>query len=224
MPVTLGAGGYVDGLTAYTADAGSDRQLIFLAMWEVGFTGSAVITALTYGGVAMTKVTGIVLANRQGCSIWRLSEASIPAGANNFVPTHTNPPGVQIRYTACTLIDVDQTTPVADSGTDSETAIKVVQVDLTVSADSYSIANASDADNNATETWTLPYTERKGESVNGVRVSIGDNSESSGGISSAICTFTGAAARTVMSAANFAPVSAPPTVSIIYPCCAQLIS
>ena len=118
--------GWTTGLTK-TVSAGTNRCLIVIACQENGTTYRD-ITAVTYGGRAMTQVTQIVVGGGSVFSatieIWMLLEAQIALAANTtIIPTYGAATQVEYcqTFSAAVFQNVDQTVPV--SSTQSSGAI-----------------------------------------------------------------------------------------------------
>jgi hypothetical protein len=108
-PVTL-LGSWSTGLT-HTAEAGSDRLLVFVAGYEDG--ASPTLSTVTYGGQTLTKVNDVTTGttNIAHVEIWILDESGIAAASGStFVPTWTSAPANPM-YAHAFFADVDQTTP-----------------------------------------------------------------------------------------------------------------
>ncbi len=107
---------------SYTAGAGSNRVVVLvLEHSSSSGGGTPVYTGVqpTFGGVNMTQVGLLITSTAvryMCCSMWRLKEANIPAGANTMVASWSDATNNLNEANALaaiyTLSGVDQTTPV----------------------------------------------------------------------------------------------------------------
>ena len=119
-------GSWVSG-TSHTAEAGSNRALIFTTHAEDN-NADMNITSVTYGGQSMTKVieenegTGY----RAYAGLFILNEAGINAASgSSFVVTWAETPNRTPAFTSAFLQNVDQTSPVGASASNGGTAATV---------------------------------------------------------------------------------------------------
>lgn len=114
-------GSWTSGLT-HTAEAGSNRLLVFTAHVEEG--GAINLNSVTYGGQSMTKVIdeSAGTTTRAYVVTYILDEAGIAASSGNtFVPNWSTYPD-NVSYSSVFLSNVDQVDPIgatADNGTSS---------------------------------------------------------------------------------------------------------
>lgn len=118
-----------------TVSSGTDRLLVVF----LGHESTSIITAdsLTYGGQSMTKIVndGAGGTNSAAISLWYLDEAGIVAASSTaIVPTFSGSITEGVLF-AGSLQDVNQTTPVGNSGSNnnpsshSELAVVINDVD-----------------------------------------------------------------------------------------------
>ncbi len=223
MAVALTAGGWIAGLTAYTADAGADRLLVFAEGWENTITSAP--SAVTYGGIAMTLIVSIANpSNTNGGSLWLMLDTDIPAGGNNFIVTRPNAPAQEL-VAAATYTGALQSAPVGDSqsiATDS--SVNTLTVTLTIITDSMSIGNYSHG-RTGTMTWANSYIEELTQSNPSMSRGTGDKAETTTGTSVVTPTHAISPKSCALVAASINPSGPPPpsTTTIFRPCCAQLM-
>ncbi|MFT6070567.1 MAG: hypothetical protein ACJAYQ_002921, partial [Bacteriovoracaceae bacterium] len=103
--------------TTHTPTTGSNRYLFFFASFDIDNDAGADMTAVTYGGQAMTQATEVDI-NGNCCGwdtrveIWMLDEAGIAAAealpGTTFVPTYDFPGRVRPNYSSLMLEGVSQ--------------------------------------------------------------------------------------------------------------------
>ena len=108
----------------YTADAGTDRMLLFFICAGQHPTGSPDLTeptTCTFGGVPMRLAVSNHLAGSGDSltQIWYMKEADISSGSQNFV-VDNKLNGEYVISTALTLENVNQTTPIDVTPTEAE--------------------------------------------------------------------------------------------------------
>ncbi len=123
------ANGWTTGLT-HVAGTGSDRLLVFVAGMEND--GDRDMTAVSYGSVAMTQANEQVICSGF-CArneVWYLDEAGIQAATgSSFVPTWSGTASsFEAIYSAVTLRNVDQATPIGDISSAGTTTANPIQV------------------------------------------------------------------------------------------------
>ncbi len=123
------ANGWTTGLT-HVAGTGSGRLLIFVAGMENN--GDRDLTAVSYGGQAMTQANQQVICNGF-CArneVWYLDEAGIQAaGGTGFAVTWGGVANAfDEMYSAVTLRNVDQATPIGDISSAGTTTANPIQV------------------------------------------------------------------------------------------------
>ncbi len=124
------ANGWTTGLT-HVVGTGNDRLLIFVAGMENN--GDRDLTAVSYGGQAMTQANQQVICGGF-CArneVWYLDEAGIQAATGTgFAVTWTGaaPDQLNEMYSAVTLRNVDQATPIGDISSAATTTANPIQV------------------------------------------------------------------------------------------------
>ncbi len=132
-PVAI-LGTWTQGLT-HAAETGSDRLLVFTTHAEDG--GSSDLTAVTYGGQAMTKIIeeGFAPGDVEAyIAAFVLDEAGIAAASgSDFVVTWAAPPS-PAGYASVFLSGVNQTTPIGASSSGESEVADVTSAALATSA------------------------------------------------------------------------------------------
>jgi len=123
------ANGWTTGLT-HAVGTGNDRLLIFVAGMENN--GDRDLTAVSYGGQAMTQANQQVICSGF-CArneVWYLDEAGIQAaGGTGFAVTWGGVANAfDEMYSAVTLRNVDQATPIGDTSSAATTTANPIQV------------------------------------------------------------------------------------------------
>jgi hypothetical protein len=166
------AGSVTTSKTAYTAGLGNNRLIVVAVGHEAG-APVGTVSSITWGGqsltVARTQVSGGGGGLLDG-EIWYLNEAGISAARGsctyNFVVTWSSGPTTEL-FTALTLKDVDQTTPVAVANSAaSNNATTRNTGNMAAGVDDISVY-ASFSDNNRTHTAAAGYTELSDQVVGG---------------------------------------------------------
>lgn len=106
---------------SHSAPAGSGRLLVLIVGNEENPGPSPTLSAVTYGGQAMTKVTAVSIGSGVDgrVEIWVLNEAGIAAATGStFVPSWSSPPMYPL-YSHAFFDDVDQGTPFSSAQTNS---------------------------------------------------------------------------------------------------------
>jgi hypothetical protein len=158
--VTGLANGWTTGLT-HTVGTGSDRLLVFVAGMENDTDRD--LTAVSYGGQAMTQANQQFICTTF-CArneVWYLNETGIQAATGTtFVPTWGGTAGTfDVLYTAVTLDNVDQTTPIGDISSNGGTGNPIqVAAALNVTVGDMVLVGATSG-NAATYTPDTGYTE-----------------------------------------------------------------
>ena len=157
------AGGWTTGLT-HTVGTGSDRLLVFVAGMENNF-GDRDLTAVSYGGQAMTQANeSVICFFGFACDrneVWYLDETGIQAATGTtFTPTWSGGAPAETMYTAVTLDNVDQVTPIGNtSGNGAETTNPIqVAAALNVTTGDMALVGATSG-NAGTYTPDTGYTE-----------------------------------------------------------------
>ena len=116
--------------TTHTASAGLNRLLLVAVYGEDTLVADSVNT-VTWGGQTLTEIDEVIVGGGFSNIIWLgyLDETGIAAAAGNtIIATWSGlPPDGTISYSAVTLENVDQTTPVAGSSTGTALAASTVQ-------------------------------------------------------------------------------------------------
>ncbi len=104
--------------TTHAKETGINRALVFVAHTKGPTSTTPSLTAVTYGGQSMTKITDKVYGSGSSkvyAAAFILNDTGITAATNTtFTPTWTNTP-TNITYTSVFLKNVYQTTPVGAS-------------------------------------------------------------------------------------------------------------
>lgn len=133
--------------TTHAVGSGSNRLLVFIAGMENGMAGGSPpagdrdLTAVAYGGQSLTSAAEVVLCGGSPNSfcarteLWYLDEAGIQAATGStFSVTWSGDPPYELEeyYTAVTLKNVDQSSPIGNSSTNSTTAANPIQTSSTL--------------------------------------------------------------------------------------------
>lgn len=115
-------GSWVTGLT-HAKETGSDRALIFI-VHEESTSGTPTLTSVTYGGQTMTKVIEVSAVATYGnyVTAFILDEAGIAAATNNTFVASWSGTTSSVAYTSVFLSNVDQTTSIGASASNSTTS------------------------------------------------------------------------------------------------------
>ncbi|HPW64417.1 MAG TPA: hypothetical protein PLJ13_19155, partial [Cyclobacteriaceae bacterium] len=109
------SGSVTTSKTAYAVGAGNNRLLVVAVTGKAGAIGT--ITGITWGAQALTQARTQQSGGTQRTDIWYLNEAGISAARGscsyNFVVTWSSAPANEV-FTAMTIKDADQTTPIAN--------------------------------------------------------------------------------------------------------------
>ncbi len=167
-PIVGIIGSWVTG-TTHAKESGYNRALVFVAHAKSSSSSSS-LTAVTYGGQAMAKITDKLTgsgSSRAYVAAFILNDANITAATTTtFTPTWTSAPG-SITYTSVFLQNVNQTTPVGAKDSNGATSgTKVSTSALTTSNGDMVIENAASSVI-GTYTITTGWTEDVDLSVSG---------------------------------------------------------
>jgi hypothetical protein len=166
------AGSVTTSKASYTVGTGNNRLIVVAVGHEAG-APVGTVSSITWGGqsltVARTQVSGGGGGLLDG-EIWYLNEAGISAARGsctyNFVVTWSSGPTTEL-FTAVTLKDIDQTTPVAVANSAaSNNATTRNTGNMAAGVDDISVY-ASFSDNNRTHTAAAGYTELSDQVVGG---------------------------------------------------------
>jgi hypothetical protein len=214
-PFTSGTG------ASYTAGTGSNRVVVLvLEHSSSSGGGTPVYTGVqpTFGGVNMTQVGLLITSTAvryMCCSMWRLKEASIPAGANTIVASWSDAANNLNEANALaaiyTLSGVNQTTPVTSTGSGVGNSVTTV-ASSSVTSTSNGLVIYGVSFNASTGTGVvLPTGYTTDEAVNSFDFSgfaaAGHKAITSGGTETPSVSWTGAGGAAIL-AANFQAVAA----------------
>jgi hypothetical protein len=154
--------------TAYTVGAGNNRLIVVAVSQER--TPAGTVTGITWGGQALTLARAHSGAGGLQGEIWYLNEAGISAARGscsyNFVVTWTAGPTNE-AFTAFTLKDVDQTTPVAAVNSASTNNVAAQAPGIIAAGIDDIVIYASVSDNSRTHTAAAGYTELSDQAIGG---------------------------------------------------------
>ncbi len=159
--------------TTHTVSAGANRLLL------VGVYGEdsgviASINTVTWGGQTLTEISEATVGTGYSNLVWMgyLDEAGIAAASGStIVATWSGTtPNESVLYSAATLENVDQTTPIGASSTGTSTSASTVQVAgvLNVSAGDMAAYVTVSGEQGRTHTADTGYTEGTEEDSGGV--------------------------------------------------------
>jgi hypothetical protein len=183
-------GTWTSGLT-HTVGAGLDRLLVFV----VGYENSTdtLISTVKYGNQSLTKANGTVVGTADRVELWYLKETGIAAATTNtFVVTYGGgTPSAQF-FTAATIKNVDQTTPVFASNINSTNAAtpNPLPVNVGVTSDGMALSGAISG-NSGSFIWNNGWTEGTDQSTGGGSASScssADHFEAANGTATASAT------------------------------------
>jgi type II secretory pathway pseudopilin PulG len=121
VPVAI-LGSWVTGLT-HAKESGNNRALIFIAH-EESTTGDPVLTSVTYGGQAMTRVierSAVLSGYGNYVAAFILNESGVNAASSStFTPTWSGTTS-SVSYASVFLSNVDQTTSIGASDSNGTT-------------------------------------------------------------------------------------------------------
>ena len=178
MPVArVGSWSSVNATTlTHSNGAGKNRVMIAVIGSESNLTH--IVSSVDYGGQAMTKVAEIEVGTSVFAliSIWYLEERGIVAASTTTVtPTWDQGPNeFQNIIAAGTFEGVNQTSPIAQFNTDSDTSsIPLTNMDLVESIGNAIIAGATSG-SPGTTTWNSPMSETADGSPSSCTMSAAD--------------------------------------------------
>lgn len=152
--------GTTDG-GSYTVSAGTDRLLV-VGLAQEGDPITADQVTITYGGQSMTKQVSIITDDdKLEVYIFTLDDAGITAASSTTISI-TNETAA-FAWTAASYDGVDQTNPVAQTGTDqvdASTPNPLTGASFTVSDGSAVMAVAGNGKSPVTATWDADLTEQ----------------------------------------------------------------
>lgn len=149
---------WTTGLT-HTVGTGSNRLLMF----AVGYENSSDVgvSAVSYGGQSLTKITGVVVGTADRVELWYLNENQIAsASGSTFTITWGGTAPTDPMYAAATFANVYQPTPIAGSSTNSSNTAtpNPITASRAVSAHGMSVS-AVICGSNGSYTWGNSFTE-----------------------------------------------------------------
>jgi hypothetical protein len=154
------AGSITTSKTAYTVGAGNNRLIVVAVSQER--TPAGTVSGITWGGQALTLARAHSGGGGLQGEIWYLNEAGISAARGscsyNFIVTWTAGPTNE-AFTAFTLKDVDQTTPVAVVNSASTNNVATQAPGIIAAGIDDIVIYASVSDNSRTHTAAAGYTE-----------------------------------------------------------------
>ena len=129
MPPVNILGSWVSG-TSHTKENGGNRILVLIAHAEEA--GAINLSSITYGGQPMTKVIDIIVGTSYQAYVvaYILDEAGVAAATSGtFVPTWSTTPD-DVSYSSVFLENVDQTTLIGASASNTSTTTGITTVPL----------------------------------------------------------------------------------------------
>ncbi len=166
------ANAWTTGVT-HTAGAGINRLLLVGVYGEDSGVISSINT-VTWGGQTLTEIGEATVGTGYSNLVWMgyLDEAGIAAASGStIVATWSGTtPNESVLYSAVTLVNVYQTTPIGDSSTGTNTSASTVQIAsaLNVSADDMAAYVTVSGEQGRTHTPDSGYTEGTEEDSGGV--------------------------------------------------------
>ncbi len=153
--------------TSYTVGAGKNRLIIVAVSQERNPLGT--VSSITWGGQPLTLARAHSSATFLRGEIWYLNEAGISAARGscsyNFVVTWSAGPTNEV-FTAFTLKDIDQTTPVAAVNSAEASATNLATGNIAVGINDL-VVYASASTSNKTHTPAASYTEQSDQIIGG---------------------------------------------------------
>jgi hypothetical protein len=154
------ASNWTTGLS-HTVGSGSNRLLLFAVGYENDSDPG--VASVSYGGQALTRINGTVAGPTvfDRVELWYLNEAGIAAAsATTFSVTWGGGTPADPMYAAASFRYVDQTSPIANSSTNSTNSgsPNPLTTSVSVTADAMAVAGAV-AGNSGSYTWNNGWTE-----------------------------------------------------------------
>ncbi len=163
------AGSVATSPTAYTPAQGYNRAIVVAVADDKNGTTVGSVSAMTYGGQAMTRVGSLSSANRIVGEIWYIAEAGISAARSacnyNFSITWTAGSPTNVAFIAMTLENVNQTTPVGTPAGQNANGTSLATSNITATANSL-VFVISTSDVNTTHSINSSFTEQAEVQVN----------------------------------------------------------
>ncbi len=201
-------GSWTNG-TSHTVGAGSDRVLVFATGYENGSSNDTDVTAVSYGGQALTpigqSVAGTTTLAR--VELWYLNEAGIQASSGTtFNVTYGNGSPSNAMHAAATYQNVDQATPIADTDVDTTTSVDPIDAVVNVTAGAMAISGAV-CGNSGTYAWGNGWAEGTDQDGGSSTMSTADNPATGSGTDTASANHSSSINRQVIVAATLNPSS-----------------
>ncbi len=166
------AGSVTTSKTAYTVGLGNNRLIVVAVGHEAG-APVGTVSGITWGGQSLTLASAQSSGGGGGVlrgEIWYLNEAGISAARGscsyNFVVTWSSGPTTEL-FTALTLKDVDQTTPVAAVNSNNQNNTSSIATGNIAAGVNDIAIYASVSDQSRTHTAAASYTEESDQVVGG---------------------------------------------------------
>jgi hypothetical protein len=145
-PTVIDAGG------TYTAEAGSNRLMVFALANRTSDTSISItptITAFTAGATSLANgqlISAVETANGSGANqragLWYVREADIAGGALTITPTWSHPMQSTTKIACYTLSGVHQLFPIGTTVTKAQSSTTAWQQDITAAANSAHLSAA----------------------------------------------------------------------------------
>lgn len=163
------SGSVTTSKTAYAVGSGNNRLIVVAVTGEAGAIGT--ITGITWGAQALTQARTQQSGGTQRTDIWYLNEAGISAARGScsyiFVVTWSSAPANEV-FTAMTIKDADQTTPVANVNSGQSAAAQTQNTGNIIVGVNDLVVYASSSNSNRTHTEPGTYTEQTDQIIGGV--------------------------------------------------------
>jgi len=127
-------------------------NVVYVMGTDTNTPGASLVTGVTYGGVAMTKIGELdanASLNDRAITVWRLVGPA--TGSNNVVVTASA--GNNFRFHALSYSGADQTTPENGTDTSTGTSVSTISTDITTTIDNCWMVQFS-KDQNGGRTYT----------------------------------------------------------------------
>lgn len=202
-PPVQPANAWTTGLT-HTAGTGSNRALVFVAAGENNPDRD--LTAVSYGGQSLIPIRDEAICSAL-CArneVWYLGEAGIAAATDStFVPTWASAPG-EVLYSAVTLANVDQVTPIGPTGGTGTTTDNPIQIPTPINVDQGDLVIVSAADGEAaTYSPDGDYIEGTDQASASMTLATASKAITTSGTTQPSMTFDAASNRQVISGVVF---------------------
>jgi hypothetical protein len=184
--VTARVGAWSTGLT-HIVGAGDDRVLVMMVAY--GNNVDVPISAVSYGGQAMTRINGAA-ATVTRVELWYLNEAGIVAATNGtFVVTYGGAAPADPSVAAATFRNVDQTAPIQASAINATNAAtpNPLPTSISVTADGVALAAAINS-RKGTFTWGNGWTEGTDQNLQSSSSTTADHAATANGNDTASAT------------------------------------